>query len=282
MDLGLAGRSVLVTGASGGIGRALAETFAAEGASLVLHAGTRADELAAWAARQAFADRALVVAADVRDPDALARAVDAGVARFGRVDAAVANAGRWSPGDLRLDQAPVERLREGIEVNLLGSLWTARAFFAALARSGPRGDGSGAALVFIGSTAGRFGEAFHAEYAAAKAGLVGLMLSLKNEIVRLDPLGRVNVVEPGWTVTHMARPALDEPGVIARALATMPVRQLARATDIAKTCAFLCSPLAARHVSGQVLTVAGGMEGRLQWTPADVDEPAVRARSREP
>jgi hypothetical protein len=96
---------------------------------------------------------------------------------------------------------------------------------ATLAATGPRGDGHGASLGFVGSTAGRFGEAGHAEYATAKAGLVGLMRSLKNEIVTLDPFARVNAVEPGWTVTHMVRPTLDQPGVIARALATMPVRQ---------------------------------------------------------
>src|SRR5664279_2678642 len=63
-----------------------------------------------------------------------------------------------------------------------------------------------------------FGESGHAEYAAAKAGLHGLMLSLKNEIVHLDPFGRVNLVQPGWTVTHMARPALQQPGVIGKVL----------------------------------------------------------------
>ena len=151
----------------------------------------------------------------------------------------------------------------------------------ALARTGPRPDGRGASLVFVGSTAGRFGEAGHAEYATAKAGLIGLMRSLKNEIVTLDPYARVNVVEPGWTVTHMVRPALDQPGTIANVLSTMPVRQLGRAADVAAAIAWLCSPLAARHVSGQTLTLAGGMEGRQLWNAAQIDEAAVRARARD-
>jgi len=280
VDLGLSGKAALITGASGGIGRALATAFADEGCQLALLGHARLDELRAHVARQPWADRALVLAADVRDPDALAAAADAAAQRFGRLDVAVANAGAWTPGDLRLDEAPVARVREAIEVNLLGAAWTARAFLAALARSGPRADGQGAALTFIGSTAGRFGEAGHAEYAAAKAGLVGLMLSLKNEIVALDPFARVNVVEPGWTVTHMVRPVLDQPGAIARVTATMPLRQLARAIDVARAVVLLSSPVASRHVTGQRLTIAGGMEGRRLWTEADVDEAAVRERAR--
>jgi len=281
MDLALRDKVVFITGASGGIGRALAEEFAAEGCRLVLHGHARGGELSAWLAGQPFADRALALAADVRDPEALDAAMAAGVERFGRVDAAVANAGVWIPPPLPLHEVPVARVRETIDVNLLGALWTARAFLAALARTGPRADGHGASLTFLGSTAGRFGEAGHAEYAAAKAGLRGAMLSLKNEIVHLDPFGRVNLVQPGWTVTHMARPALQQPGVIGRVLSTMPLRQLGRARDVARAIVVLASPAASRHVSGEALTIAGGMEGRQQWTAADVDEEAVRRRAQE-
>jgi len=281
MDLGLAEHVVFVTGASGGIGRALAQAFAAEGARVVLAGRARARELQDWVAQQDWRERALVVRADVREPASLATAFNSAVDAFGRVDACIANAGAWPTPDVPLHEADERRIRETLDVNLLGALWTARAFLAALGRTGPRADGRGASLVFVGSTAGRFGEAGHAEYATAKAGLVGLMRSLKNEIVRLDPFGRVNLVEPGWTVTHMVRPALGQPGTIARVLATMPVRQLGRAADVAAAIAWLCSPLAARHVSGQTLTLAGGMEGRQLWTDDEIDEAAVRLRARE-
>jgi len=247
-----------VTGASGGIGAALAEAFAAEGAQLVLHAGSKHVEITDCAAvERMFADAA---------------------AKFGRVDCVIANAGRWTPEFALVHQASEARIRSTIETNLLGALWTARAFLGTLAKTGPRADGQGASLVLIGSTAGRFGEKGHAEYAVSKAGLYGILTSIKNEIVALDPFGRVNMIEPGWTVTKMARPALEQPGVIAAVVRTMPLRQLARAEDIARAALFLCSPAAARHVSGQVLTVAGGMEGRVQWETRDVDEAAVRAR----
>ena len=147
-----------------------------------------------------------------------------------------------------------------------------------LRASGPRADGHGASVTFVGSTAGRFGERGHVDYAASKAGLVGAMSSLKNEIVQLDPYARVNVVEPGWTVTHMARAAIEEPGAVERVTRTMALRQLGRAKDIARLIAVLASPTASSHVSGQVITVAGGMEGRLLWNEDDVDRDAVLAR----
>jgi 3-oxoacyl-[acyl-carrier protein] reductase len=104
------------------------------------------------------------------------------------------------------------------------------------------------------------------------------MLSLKNEIVRLDPYARVNLVAPGWTVTHMVRAELSQPGVIENVTRTMALGQLARAVDVARSVLFLASPLASRHISGETLTVAGGMEGRSLWKSGEIDEAAVRAR----
>jgi 3-oxoacyl-[acyl-carrier protein] reductase len=279
MDLGLSERVVWITGASGGIGRALARTFAAEGARLVLTGHRRAEELAAWAAEE-FGERAVTAAVDVRDPAACEAAVALGRERFGRVDAAVANAGVWPTPDRPLHELEPERLAHTVAVNLLGAAHTARAWMGGLAADGPHPDGGGAALVCIGSTAGRFGERHHADYAAAKAGLVGLVQSLKNELPLIDPAARANLIEPGWTVTEMARAALEDDGAVRRALETMALRRLGRADDVARAAAFLCSPTAAAHLSGQTLTVAGGMEGRRLWDGATIDPDAVRAAAR--
>src|SRR5262249_30364487 len=136
---------------------------------------------------------------------------------------------------------------------------------AALARTGPRPDGPGACLVLIGSTSGRFGEVGHAEYSTSKAALVGLMLTVKNEIAALDPRGRANLVEPGWTRTPMVDEEIEGEG-IRRTPAPMPLQRLAEPTDVADAVLWLASA-GARHVSGQVLAVAGGMEGRVQFWP---------------
>lgn len=281
VDLQLADKTILITGASGGIGRTLAEVFAAEGASLALCGSTRHAELVTYVEGRDWRARAACFAADLSDPRAVAGLFDQALQRFGRIDACIANAGAWPRANELLHEASVERIRATLDANLFSALWTARAFLDSLRKCGPRPDGHGASLVFIGSTAGRFGERHHADYACAKAGLLGLVNSLKNEIALLDPFGRVNMVQPGWTATHMVRPELDQPGTIQRITRTMPLRQLARAVDIARAVAVLCSPAVSRHVSGEVLSVAGGMEGRVLWDAQDVDEAAVRKRLKE-
>ncbi len=278
MNTKLAGLTVLITGASGGIGEAIALAFAQEGANLVLHGNSRTDKLEDLVGLQGWGQRSLIGAADLREPEALDPLFERARERFGRVDVVVANAGIWPPEDKPLHELAPERIREVIDVNLLGAIFTCRSFAAQLAAHGPRADGRGASVCLIGSTAGRFGEAKHLEYAVSKAGLYGLMRSLKNELVELDPWARVNLVEPGWTLTPMAEAALEQPGTIEKVCATMALRQLARPEDVARAVVFLSSPALARHLSGEVLTVAGGMEGRRLWTEAQVDPVVVRSR----
>ncbi|WP_428263779.1 SDR family NAD(P)-dependent oxidoreductase [Haliangium sp.] len=278
MDSRLRDLTVLITGASGGIGRALAEAFAGEGCRLVLHAHSQLEGLQAWVADRPWADRAFVGRADLRRRAEVDALVGEAVAAMGRLDVGVVNAGIWPPESTPLHQMDEDRVREVLDTNLLGAMWTARAFVRALAEAGPRPDGRGASLCFIGSTAGRFGEAGHAPYAVSKAGLRGLVRTLKNEIVAVDAYARVNLVEPGWTVTPMAAAALDAPGTVEQVLATMPLRQLARPEDVAASVLYLSAPGLARHVSGEIVTVAGGMEGRRLWRGDDIDPAAVKAR----
>ncbi len=278
MDFQLRDKTVLITGASGGIGGALADAFGAEGACLALQAHRNFDQLQSQVADRWGSERVLALRADVCRPGEIRDAFDRAVERFGRVDTCVVNAGVWPAAAERLDEMTPERLTETLEVNLLGAIWTARTFIETLARSGPAAHGHGATLTFIGSTAGRFGEQGHADYAVSKAGLYGLVRSLKNEIVTIDPRGRVNMVEPGWTVTPMTRELVALPGAIAPVVRTMPLQQIARAEDIARAVLFFASPAMAGHVSGEVLTVAGGMEGRVLRETEAVDEAAIRTR----
>ena len=278
VDTKLAGLTVLITGASGGIGEAIALAFAHEGANLVLHCNSRAYKLEDLVGLQGWGQRSLIGAADLREPGALDPLFERARERFGRVDVVIANAGIWPPEDKPLHELEPARIREVLDVNLLGTIYTCRSFAAQLAAHGPRVDGLGASICLIGSTAGRFGEAKHVEYAVSKAGLHGLMRSLKNELVQLDPWARINLVEPGWTVTPMAAASLDQPGTIEKVCATMPLRQLARPEDVARAVVFLSSPALARHLSGEVLTVAGGMEGRRLWTDEQIDPAVVRSR----
>jgi 3-oxoacyl-[acyl-carrier protein] reductase len=272
MDSGLAGRTALVTGASGGIGWAVARALAAEGCRLALQARTGVKALRDRLGDAGLDGQALVLEADVRDPAAVADLFEHAADHFGSVELCVASAGIWPPEAQRLDELAPERAREVLEINLLGALWTARSFLSQVAGRCV----AGSSLVLIGSTAGRFGEAGHADYATSKAGLRGLMLSYKNEVVLVDPAGRCNLVEPGWTATPMTTESLAEDALVRHVTRTMALRRIATVEDIAAAVVYFCSPRLAAHATGQTLTLAGGMEGRLLWDEDDIDPNLIR------
>jgi 3-oxoacyl-[acyl-carrier protein] reductase len=254
METGLAGKGVVVTGGSGGIGAACARAFAAEGARVLVHyhrGRERAETVAAELGGAA------VAGADLTREDEVERLFAAAREELGQVDVCAAVAGVWPREDVPVWELPLERWEETLPANLTASFLTARAFLREVERNG---HGS---LVLVASTAGLVGEAGHADYAAAKSALAyGLTLSLKNEIVRVAPGGRVNCVAPGWTESPMTRGHVD-PGQVRRVSRTMALRKVAQPDDVARQVVVLASDELSGHVTGQVVVVAGGMEGRV-------------------
>ena len=252
METGLAGKGVLVTGGAGGIGSACVRAFAAEGARVAIHYRTshdRAEELARETG-------GVALRADLTVEEEVDQLFEAAEREFGGVDVCAAVAGAWPREDEPVWRLPLERWEATLGANLTATFLTARAFLRLVERSG-HGN-----LVLVGSTAGRFGEAGHADYAAAKAAIQsGLLLSLKNEIVRVAPAGRVNAVAPGWTYSPMTRGELGDE-FVAGLSRTMALRKVAQVEDVARAVVVLASDELSGHVTGELVTVAGGMEGR--------------------
>ncbi|MDQ5874420.1 MAG: SDR family oxidoreductase, partial [Actinomycetota bacterium] len=192
------------------------------------------------------------------DEGATDQLFESAVSKLGALRVLVANAGMWAPEEVPLWEMTLERWRSTISANLDATFLCCRAF---LRHARSTGEGN---IVIVGSTAGSFGEAGHSDYAAAKGAFSsGLLKSLKNEITRIAPSGRVNCVAPGWTITEMARSAFEDPKAEAKITSTMALAKLARADDVARAVVFLSSDLLAGHITGEVVTVAGGMEGRV-------------------
>jgi 3-oxoacyl-[acyl-carrier protein] reductase len=254
VETGLAGKGVVVTGASGGIGGACARAFAAEGARVLVHYHSgreRAEDIAN------DLGGAPVAAADLTDEAQVDALFATARAELETVDVCVAVAGAWPSEDVPVWRLPLERWEATLRANLTSAFLTARSFLREVERNG------GGNLVLVASTAGLVGEAGHADYAAAKSALAhGFLLSLKNEIARIAPRGRVNCVAPGWTASPMTRGFVD-PDQVRAISRTMALRKIATPEDVAAAVVVLASDVLSGHVTGQVVTVAGGMEGRV-------------------
>jgi 3-oxoacyl-[acyl-carrier protein] reductase len=226
--------------------------FAAEGATPLVHYHRGEDRARSLAAEVS----APLAQADLTSEDDVARLFDEARSALGGIDVCVQVQGVWPREDVPVWSLPLERWEDTLRTNLTATFLVAREFLREVERSG---HGS---LVLVGSTAGVFGEAGHADYAAAKSAILGgLLLSLKNEIVRVAPLGRVNAVAPGWTESPMTRGLVD-PERVASVSRTMALRKVAQPEDVARQVVVLASDTLSGHVTGQVVVVAGGMEGR--------------------
>ncbi len=266
MEANLSNRVVLITGASGGIGGEIVRAFVREGSRVVAHFsehGDRAEELAHELGALCVPFGAdLTLEAEVQR---LFTEIEVGI---GPVEVLIAAAGHWPDEDTPLTRMTLKQWNETLAVNLTSAFLCCREFLRGVERHKIHDP----AIVLVGSTAGIFGEAGHTDYAAAKAGLIyGLARSLKNEICRVSPRGRVNVVAPGWTLTPLSEKSFAEKDKLKKVLQTIPMRKIGRAHDVAMTTVYLASSHLAGHVSGQIVTVSGGMEGRVLYDPTEVD-----------
>lgn len=244
--ISLAGKRVLVTGASRGIGRATALMAAKAGADVaVLYQSRRSDAEAVARQVRAAGRRAFLGGADLGDPDRVAQVMSELQAAFGGLDAVVVNHGIWPAAATPIAKMAPERWRQTMHANLDSVFYVTRAALGMMKGSGR--------VVMVSSTAGQRGEADHADYAATKGAMISLVKSLAIECA---PGITVNAVAPGWVDTEMSATAYAGEGR-ERIAASIPLQRIATAEDVAGPILFLLSDLA-RHITGEILNVNGG------------------------
>lgn len=239
-------RVALVTGASRGIGRAVADRLAREGRHVVLVSRARAPLDEAVAAIRSRGNSASAISCDVGDPAALTEAIGETVRSLGRLDILVNNAGITRDGlMLRMSD---EDFDEVIRVNLKS------AFVACRAAARPMMGNRWGRIVNVSSISGRIGRAAQVNYCAAKAGLIGMTKAIAKEFATKGITA--NVVAPGFIETDMTA---DLPEAIKEEAKNItPMRRFGQADEIAAAVAYFTSEDAG-FVTGEVLAVAGGM-----------------------
>jgi NAD(P)-dependent dehydrogenase (short-subunit alcohol dehydrogenase family) len=241
---GLAGRRVVVTGGTRGIGAGIARGFLRAGAQVLVCGRGEPATLPAAGDRAAAFTRA-----DVRDPEQARRLIAVATELFGGVDVLVSNAG-GSPAAAAATASPRFHAKI-IELNLIAPLHVAQAANAVM-----QVQSAGGSIVMVGSVSGVRPSPGTAAYGAAKAGLHHLVTSLA---IEWGPKVRVNTIVPGFVATETSAGHYGDADTVAAIAATVPLRRMATPDDVADACLFLASPRAA-YVSGAALTLHGGGE----------------------
>ena len=242
--LDFSGKVAIVTGGARGVGRGITERFLEAGADVVICGRNEPAELPAADGRTA-----VFVAADVREPDDIDRVVSETVARFGRIDVLVNNAGGSPPADSAT--ASPRFSTSIIALNLVASL-----VFAQRANAVMQEQADGGVIINISSVSGIRPSPGTAAYGAAKAGLLNLTQTLA---VDYAPKVRVVAVTAGYVRTEQSHLFYGDEEGIAAVGRTIPAGRMAETTDVADVCLFLASPLA-RYVNGTDVLVHGGGE----------------------
>lgn len=255
----LADKVCVITGASSGIGRAVAEAFAGEGARLLLVA--RPEDQADLDATVQPLFQAIGLATDLSEPEAPAGIIDRALGHFGRIEVLVNNAGFADVGPAT--EISLDRWDRVLAVNLRAMFLLSQGFARhVIARGG------GGSIVNTASTNAIRPEPLLTAYNVSKAGVIALTQSLALELGRHGI--RANAVLPGMVITRQTAPLLDDPKFASTYLAGVPLGRFADPKDLAPAYVFLASE-EARYITGSTLVVDGGLSVGINW-PEQINE----------
>jgi 2-dehydro-3-deoxy-D-gluconate 5-dehydrogenase len=249
MDLQLSGRVAVVTGASRGLGQAIASAFVAEGMSVVAAARSTSD-LSALAAEHP--DRIAAVTCDMADREAVAGLVDVAVERFGRLDVVVNNAGIAPAG--AFTEMPVDRWDDVFAVNVFAPVVLAQAAGRIFLE---QGHGK---VINVASTSGLRGKPTLAAYSSSKGAMLRFTEAVAGEWARHGV--QVNAIAPGAFATDAQAAVLESPQILERRLRKIPSGRMGDVAEIGPLACYLASP-ASDFVTGAVYVIDGGESSKL-------------------
>lgn len=244
MDLQLNDKVVVVTGAARGIGRTIALEFAKEGANVVINDISDGTPVAEEIRK--MGKKAIFFKANISDREESEQLVNKTVEKFGRIDVLVNNAGITR--DALIHKMSEENWNDVINVNLKGTFNCSKAAAKSMMEQ------KYGRIISISSIVGQRGNIGQVNYAASKAGIIGLTKALAVELARYGDI-TANVVSPGWVNTEMARAVPEK--ILQRVIEAIPFHRLAEPEEVAHLVVFLASDKA-RYITGQVVAINGG------------------------
>ena len=252
--MSLTGKVALVSGGSRGIGAATVRLFHQAGAKVVFSYQSAAAQAEALAAECGGPEHCRAIQQELATPEDGRALVAAAIAAVGRLDCLIVNHGIWPSHEASIATMTTEQWRRTLGINLDSSFGLVQAATAQMLAQPQAGNARGH-IVLISSSAGQRGEAFHADYATSKGGIISLTKSLSGELAAQGIY--CNCVAPGWVGTEMVADVFTHPDRSKAALAGIPLGRPGHVEEIAGPILFLCTPFAG-FTSGEIFNVNGG------------------------
>lgn len=270
METNMRGSIALVTGASGDIGAEIARFLAAEGVSVALHYHRNKESVSTLSTElsQLKDVKSTIVQADLTNEDEVEKLWNHVEEKLGPVDILIANSGTYRTEQIAIQNMQLKEWNNTITTNLTAYFLCFKAFFKSIEKN----EIIAPSAVMVGSMSGMWGDIGHCDYAASKAAITnGLLPTLKDEIVKIAPEGRINAVAPGFINTQMIADVQKDKSRVRKVLQTASLRRIGTVQDVAAMVTFLASNQLSAHITGEIVKLKGGKEGRILFDENEIN-----------